>query len=181
MAKIVQSLRQDHINMARILDALERQLVVFDEARKPDYEMIQAIIDYCLNYPDLHHHPTEDLILEKLAQHGAASEDFRDLRRDHERLSDLTRRFATTVLDILREAEMPRESFQKTAREFLEFYRHHINKEEMSFFPTALKLLSDEDWAEITEKLEHREDPVFGSKADARFEALREDILHWDG
>ena len=160
---------------------MERQLVVFDEGRTPDYEMIQAIIDYCLNFPDLHHHPTEDLILEKLTQHGAASEDFRDLQQEHEELSDLTRRFAAAVLDILREAEMPRGSFQQMAREFLEFYRHHINKEEMSFLPPALKVLSDGDWAEITENLAHQEDPIFGSKADARYEALREDILHWDG
>ncbi len=182
MAKIVEALRRDHINMARILDALERQLVIFDQARTPDYEIIQAILEYCLNYPDLHHHPTEDMILGKLEERGAATgQEFGDLRSEHQVLGDLTRKFAGVVRNVLQEAEMPREAFQKIAREFLEFYRHHISQEERAFFPTALKTLSDQDWAEIAERLQHREDPVFGARAEERFKSLRENILNWDG
>ena len=66
-------------------------------------------------------------------------------------------------------------------RGFLDFYRSHIKKEEEVFFPAALKMLTKEDWAEISEVREIRDDPVFGPKSHERLETLRESILAWSG
>ena len=93
----------------------------------------------------------------------------------------MTRRFSTAIQDILQEVEMPREAFQQRAREFLEFYRSHITKEEEVFFPAALKVLTKEDWAEICEVREIRDDLLFGPKSHERLETLREGILAWSG
>ena len=48
-------------------------------------------------------------------------------------------------------------------------------------FPAALKVLTKEDWAEISEVREFRDDPIFGLKSHERLETLREDILAWSG
>ena len=93
----------------------------------------------------------------------------------------MTRGFSTAIQDILQEVEMPREAFQQRARTFLDFYRSHIRKEEEIFFPAALKVLTKEDWAEISEVREIRDDPIFGPKSHERLETLREDILAWSG
>lgn len=93
----------------------------------------------------------------------------------------MTRGFSTAIQDILLEAEIPREAFQQRAREFLDFYRSHIRKEEEIFFPAALKVLTKEDWAEISEVREIRDDPIFGPKSHEHLETLREGILAWSG
>ncbi|MCH9049685.1 MAG: hemerythrin domain-containing protein [Proteobacteria bacterium] len=182
MASIVGSLHQDHINSTKLLDVLEQQLVIFSRAEVPDYEMMQGVMEYFLDYPDLYHHPTEDLILSKVKTQGWTAKDgFPDLRHEHQELASMTRGFSTAIQDILQEVEMPREAFQRRAREFLDFYRSHIRKEEEIFYPAALKVLTKEDWAEISEAREIRDDPIFGPKSHERLETLREGILAWSG
>ncbi len=182
MASIVDSLRQDHINSTILLDVLEQQLAHFSRTEVPDYEMMQGVLEYFLDYPDLYHHPTEDLILSKMETRSWTAKDrFPDLRHEHQELAAMTRGFSTAIQDILLEAEIPREAFQQRAREFLDFYRSHIKKEEEVFFPAALKMLTKEDWAEISEVREIWNDPIFGPKSHERLETLRESILAWSG
>ncbi len=42
-------------------------------------------------------------------------------------------------------------------------------------------MLTKEDWAEISEVREIRDDPIFGPNSHERLETLREDILTWSG
>ncbi len=138
MASIVDSLHQDHINSTKLLDALEQQLVIFGRAEVPDYEMMQGITEYFLDYPNLYHHPTEDLILRKMKTRSWAAKDgFPDLHDEHQKLEAMTRGFSTAIKNILLEMEITREAFQQRARKFLDFYRSHIRKEGEVFFPAA--------------------------------------------
>ena len=167
--------------MGRLLRALERQLDVFDRGGTPDYDVVQGVIDYCLDYPDLYHHPKEDLVLERLRQRDpAAAEEVGDLVALHEALGSLTRRFAEAMDNVVHGAEVSRDAVAELAREFLEVYRKHIAMEETTFFPAALAALEEEDWEAIELRLGARVDPLFVGAPDARFARLREDILAWE-
>ncbi len=182
MASIVESLHQDHINTTKLLDALEQQLVIFGRAEVPDYEMMQGIMGYFLDYPELYHHPTEDLILRKMESRSWAAKDgFPDPHHEHQKLAAMTRGFSTAIQNILLEIEITREAFQQRARKFLDFYRSHIKKEDEVFFPAALEVLTKEDWVEISEVREVWDDPIFRPKSHERLETLREGILAWSG
>ena len=177
---VIDALYQDHANLAELLDALERQLAVFDQGETPDYDIVQGVIDYCLNYPDRYHHPKEDLVLERLqALDPVAAAAIGDLAAEHEDLASLTRRFADAVHAILQDIEVPRGPFEDAARRFLEAYREHMDKEEQAFLPAARRSLSEADFADIEARLSQREDPLFAARGEARFAALRQDILHW--
>lgn len=180
MTKVLDSLHQDHRNMAQLLRALERQLARFDAGETPDYDIVEGVVDYCLNYPETYHHPKEDLIYERLAVlDPAAVSALGDLKEEHETLTELTRRFAAAVQSILQDLEVPRERFESASRDFLRAYWEHMNKEEHDIFPAARRSLSDADWVEIESRITHLEDPVFGPNTEDRFIALRQDILHW--
>ena len=182
MVGILETLRSDHANMSRLLNILEKQVSAFRDGEAPDYDIVQSVVDYFLDYPDLYHHPTEDLILSKLKSRSWAAKDgFPDLRHEHQELAAMTRGFSTAIQNILQEAEIPREAFQQRARKFLDFYRSHIRKEEEVLFPAALEVLTKEDWAEISAVREIRDDVLFGPKSHERLETLREDILAWNG
>lgn len=180
MTNILAALRQDHRNMGQLLDAAERQLDCFDRGETPDYDILQGVLDYCLTYPDLYHHPKEDLVFARLRQVDPATADtIGDLTAEHRALAAATRRFAAAMHSVLQDLEVPRESFDRVTREFLESYRQHIGMEERVFFPAAEARLTAADWAAIEAKAKVQADPLFGAESEASYAALRADILAW--
>ncbi len=179
---VISVIHKDHANLAELLNAVERQLAAFERGERPDYDIIQGALDYCLNYPGLYHHPMEDLIMRKLrVRDPVAADAVGDLEADHQALNGETRRFAAVVDDILQEVEVPRETFETTARSFIEHYRAHMEKEEKVFLPAAAKVLSVNDMAEVEVEMGRRVDPLFehGDSDGARFEALRKNLMDW--
>ena len=181
MPAILASLHLDHVNMTKLLDALERQIALFDRGKQPDYDIIGGIVDYCLTYPDLYHHPIEDLVLAKLRVRAPeAAAEVGPLDSHHEDLTDLTRRFAAAVHNILQGAEVSRDAIDGLARTFLKAYRGHMRKEDEGFLIAAEEHLNEQDWSEIARRLNKGRDPLFGEQTEARFLRLLDDILSWD-
>jgi len=177
---ILAALRQDHRNLGQLLEAVERQLERFDRGETPDYDVLQGVLDYCLTYPDLYHHPKEDLVFERLRQLDPdATAAIGDLKTEHRTLGEATRRFAAALHSVLQDLEVPRDSFDRVTREFLATYRQHIGMEESVFFPAAEVRLTTEDWAAIEAKAKAQVDPLFGAESEAKYAALRADILAW--
>lgn len=181
MSSVMESLRRDHANFARLLDAIERQIERFEAGEQPDYDVLDGALEYCLGYPDLHHHPREDLVHQHLRKRDpAAAARVDDLEAEHRELTGLTRSFAETLQEVLSDAEIPRERLSTAARAFLEAYRRHIEGEDSIFFPAAERALRPEDWADIEARMAEVMDPVFGGPAEKRFEALLRDVLEWE-
>jgi hemerythrin-like domain-containing protein len=181
MAEALRLLREEHAQMAKLLSALERQIAIIDAGDTPNYDLIRGVLDYCLSYPDLCHHPKEDMVLSRLrARDPAAAERVGDLAAEHERLAALTRRFLTVIHEVLREVMVSRDSVGQVAREFVDAYRRHMDMEEEEFFPVAALALAPEDWAEIDAQLTDAQDPLFGKTVGKGFEALRDELLALD-
>ncbi|NQV84857.1 MAG: hemerythrin domain-containing protein [Rhodospirillales bacterium] len=181
MTKMLDDLRQDHRNLARLWDLLGRELNIFKQGGLPDYGLVESILDYCLNFPDLCHHPKENLIFDKLADRdpGAMSA-IGDLNTEHQKLTELTWRFSTALSNVLEDEQLPREWFLNVANEFLSFSRHHMQMEEVLFFPAARKNLTDEDWAELEAATEVVDDPLFGTDKQEKYQSLFQDIMDWE-
>ena len=179
MSEILNQLRREHADVAQLLRLVDKELGVFDEAGEPDYDLVLGVLDYCAEYPDRFHHPKEDLIYQKLLlRDPQAAEAVGDLEHEHRELAKLTAHFREAVDNVLNEAEIPRETVDHVARNFLGFYRSHIEKEDRLFFPAAERVLADEDWAEIDSHLHSPEDPLFGGETPAHLARLRESLLH---
>ena len=182
MVEMLRRLRQEHASMARLLDVLERQIAVFRDGEDTDYDIIEAVAGYCLTYPDLCHHPKEDLVYRALrAIDPEAAEAAGDLLAEHRELAALTRRVADAIQQILRESRMPREWFANLATDFIGAYRRHMEMEENLFFPAALRSIGESDWAEIDAQVTDRDDPLFGATVEKRFQALRDEIIGFGG
>jgi len=177
---VLDAIHEDHINMTKMLDALERQLAVFDAGETPDYDIVRGVVDYCTGFPELYHHPKEDLVFERLrAADPAAAAEVGDLPGEHEELTVLTRRLRDAVEAVLNDLEVPRGPFEETLRAFLDAYRRHMALEESTFLPAARRALSAAELAEIDTRPGPQSDPLFGAASEDRFAALRQDILDW--
>ena len=181
MAKIIDILLEEHRNIEKLLLVLEHELEVFDHSEPPDYEILQAIIDYFKDYPESYHHPKEDIVFEKLKLRDSSAAHFvGDVEGEHQVETERLRRFAQAVDDILAGREYPRERFHNVVREFIAHQRQHMQKEERMLFPAAAKALQQNDWAEIEARINDRKDPLFDGMTDKKFDALRQTILRWE-
>ena len=175
---IIERLRQEHHNVERLLAVLERELKVFDYAGHTDYEFLRGIIGYFGLYPEVYHHPQEDLVFAKLKiRDPAAAAKVGDLAREHRNGTELLQRAAQAVATVLADNVVLRENVVKTLRDFTEHQRRHMMMEERDFFPAALKALEPQDWTEIASASTSHNDPLFSDAAEQTFDTLRARIV----
>ncbi len=90
MVAVLRVLRQEHADLARLLDMVEAQL---GGDGAPDVALLTGILDYIWTYPDQYHHPKEDLIYRTLCRHDARlAPAIDDLEAEHGELAIATRR-----------------------------------------------------------------------------------------
>ncbi len=58
----LEELHQDHLNLAKVLRLLERQLADVRAGEHTDLTVLSGIVDYVELYPDQFHHPSENAI-----------------------------------------------------------------------------------------------------------------------
>ena len=175
---IIERLSREHRNIEKLLAILERELEVFDRGDRPDYEVIGAIISYFDLYPEVYHHPQEDVVFAKLKiRDPAAAAKVGDLAGEHQKGAERLRRVAHAVENVLADREVLRQNFDTIVRDFIAHEKRHMMMEDRDFFPAALKALKPQDWTEIASALTNPEDPLFSEAAEETFEALRARIL----
>jgi hemerythrin-like domain-containing protein len=180
MTQIIDILRDEHRNIEQLLLVLERELCVFNRAERPDYHVVQSVIEYFQDYPDCCHHPKEDMIFEKLkARDPITAASIGDLEAEHGNGSKRLGRVARTVESILADREILRQTVDEIIRDFIDHERQHMAMEERVLFPAAVKVLLPQDWAEIRARLIARKDPL-DTALEAKYRLLRHLILQWE-
>ncbi len=186
MTEVILMLREEHSKMTRLLDILDREIKRFNAGGLPDYDLVTSILGYCLNYPELYHHPKEDLLYRKLrARDRKAAEEIGDLEDEHAVLTGMTRQFAATVRNVLADAELPHGWVAQLdwdvgmAQEFVDFNRRHIEMEETGLFPAAVRSLTLTDWIEINAAVADNVDALAGAQAWGHYQALHAEILRF--
>jgi hemerythrin-like domain-containing protein len=170
-------LRLEHSNLSKLLGLIEDQVSAADAGRKMDQELLSLASEYFSDYPDLCHHPKEDLVYRLLSKrHPDSCVGLRDLLADHRRLRGLTEGFTAAVRRMREQPEGAEPDPGKVMREFTEHYRQHMHSEEEQFFRLAENRLTESDWATLDFAVFDRDDPLLDHVAEERFAALRQRI-----
>ena len=181
MPKIINLLLEEHQNIEKLLRVVEHELAIFDSSGRPDYEILQTIIQYFQDYPESCHHPKEEMIFQKLkTRDPAAAQRFGDVGAEHEVETRRLRSFARAVDSVLADQEFLRESFHLAVHDFIAHQREHLRKEELLLFPAAAKALRPEDWAEIDARMKDQQDPLFNDLIEKKYQSLHRTILQWE-
>jgi hemerythrin-like domain-containing protein len=181
MTRLIDVLREEHRNIEKLLGVLEQELVVFDRRERPDYETLQAVVDYFAEYPARCHHPKEDMIVDVLKMRDpAAARAAGDIETDHRQEGERLRRLAETIENVRNGGELPRQAVDDVVRDFIAHERRHIEAEERALFPAAVKVLRPADWARIDARMSDARDPLFNTTVEQKFRALAEKILQWE-
>ncbi|MDX1527875.1 MAG: hemerythrin domain-containing protein [Gammaproteobacteria bacterium] len=171
--KIVEQLRTDHENVATLLDILDDQVEMVRKAQSADYDLMRDIMYYMTTYPDGFHHPMEDAVIEKLVDRDPGNRDMA-LRvvKEHNDLARKSQSFLDMLLMVVDGEIVLRKDIVARGVDYIQFLRSHMQREEQRLFPLAESVLSEKDWKEISETIEHRRDPVFGEIVDAQFRSI---------
>jgi len=178
MPEVMRQLRQDHRNTARLMHLLEEQVQSLEASTRTDFELMQDVMQYMTHYPDRHHHPTEDLVFQRLvARDESARAAVDELLQEHQDLAEKGSHLLHTLRQVVDGALVARESIDERARDYIETQRRHMSKEEEHVFPRAEGILRDEDWAEVERRKEAMRDPLFGPVVDEDYRTLYELIV----
>jgi len=181
MTRLIDVLREEHRNIEKLLGVLEQELGVFDRRERPDYETLQAVVDYFAEYPARCHHPKEDMIVDVLkSRDPAAARAVGDIESDHREEGERLRALAETIETVRTGGELPRQAVDEVVRDFIAHERRHIEAEERALFPAAIKVLRPADWARIEARMSDARDPLFNSTVEQKFRALADKILQWE-
>lgn len=173
MHPVMTRLDQDHVRLSQVLTMFEGLLDRFHEGEEPDYELMYELLEYMHTYADVVHHPTEDLIYQRVLEKGTERHEvFEVLMRQHAGLSQITKRFRKSIEGILNEEVLLREDVEANGRELVASNRAHMILEDDEAFPIVRQTLTDEDWSAIEALAPAADDPVFGNPDPQRFKAL---------
>lgn len=178
MNQLLDRLQQDHKHLLLLLDLLEKLLDMFHSGTEPDYELICEMLEYMENYADQVHHPSEDLIFERLRTHADQHHSVLGvLMRQHEVLGELTRVFRQSLEGIVHEEVLRRDEVEAQGRDLVETMRNHLQLEEEEAFPLARDVLTEEDWKAIDAAASKVADPMFGDRDPVRFRTLYRHLM----
>jgi hemerythrin-like domain-containing protein len=169
--------RQEHLNFARLLDLLERELDRFHAGEAPNYELMLDVMYYMTHVPDLFHHPREDLAFERIRERdGSTGPSIDVVRHQHSGLRRDGDKLAEQLDDIVNGGIRDRESVETAGRMYVAAFRGHMDIEDRTLIPLARRVLDTEDWAHIDAAIADEADPVFGPSVAQRYAALGEQI-----
>lgn len=167
----------EHVNFGNLLDLLERQLDVFHRGDAPNYELMLDIMHYMTHYPDLFHHPMEDLAFERIRERESNVRKVIDeLMQQHVLLKQSGEELLGNLDAIVDGSILARESVERPCRTYIANFRSHIQMEETEILPAASRVLGDKDWTAIYVGIYQREDPLFGKRTERRYAAIRKQI-----
>ena len=164
--------------MTRLLRLLRSELEGSRAGDTLDFDLLGSVMEYTLHYPDLFHHPKEDMVYRRMvARDPTAAARVGDLLQEHAHLAELSRQFAAALHNRANDVEMPRRWFEKLMETYITTNEHHIAEEERVFLPLAMVTLSDADWVELDDRVAGASDPLFGGKLAGEYRRLHDRIV----
>ncbi|MFA7552675.1 MAG: hemerythrin domain-containing protein [Spongiibacteraceae bacterium] len=168
MNLIVEQLQADHKQLVRILYHLEREAKAFMGLNRTEacLETILDILDYVQVYPEIWHHPIEDVIYQVLLEKDAVEASvLADLMAEHETLELLTDNLHLMVNGLTKTAVVGYQKmrFLKACSHYVTRQLHHMEQEQKLLFPLLASNFGPKDWEEVTLRFK-KQQPLDDSK-----------------
>ena len=173
-SELLAGLRQDHRNMARLLQLLRDETELIDDDKQPDFALLGEVMRYMTVYSDAIHHPKEDLIYKGLrALQPSFAEGLEQVEAEHEEIARLGERLQDDIEAVIAGEQLEAARVVGDARAYMHRLTRHMAWEEEDLFPRAD---TEIDRIEIDASHLSAIDPVFGEEHDVSFANLRNTV-----
>lgn len=168
MSRLMEELQRDHKRIDKVLTLLESQIEALENDGDPDLALLQDALDYVEHYPDLIHHPREDVIYTAFRRRSLDANVVIDgLLSEHATMPALTRAFRELIDEAVSGAlVVSRETIVQKGRDYVRAQRDHLNTEEGLLFPLIKEQFDSEDWQQLEATMPAPQDPMFDAEID---------------
>jgi hemerythrin-like domain-containing protein len=174
-------LRRDHVHFSLVLDMLDRQADALERGSRTAVPLLIQGLKYFREYPCKVHHPKEDLIYGFLKRRMVRGvEHLFNALEEHAELHNQLAAVAAAARSLDGKDRAGVTGFCSRLHEFTARERRHIENEEAHLYPSAVHLLTPEDWKSISEAGASEKDPIFSDAVSDKFDHLIADILMKD-
>lgn len=178
MTQLLERLNREHRHLSRLLNLFDDLLDRFSEGNEPDLDLMSEMLEYMDSYADQVHHPSEELIFDRLRARSNETYPVLDvLTKQHVALGQMNKRFRRSLEGIMHEEVLRRDEVELQGREYVKVLRDHLAVEETQAFPLARERLAASDWDELLQEVPSADDPVFGDADPARFRTLFQHLM----
>jgi len=183
--QLMSGLRSDHRDMALLLDLLDAEIDRLAESGKPDFDLVRDIMDYMTEYPDVVHHPKEDIVYRHIKSlRPETHTDLERVERDHQHIEESGLKLKHDIEAISSGASLNPDELVKSLRRYTDRFREHMYWEETDLFSIADELQHYGDWSEVLLENDEITDPLFGARVERKYRKLLARIQHrvvWSG
>ncbi len=181
MSDVIKYLCDAHRKMDVALRALDSEVHNFEEGETLDYGLVTTALEYLRRTTYLNHHDVEDEIYRRiLKKDPKAEKTLQNTLMDHEKLAFLAGALFDAIANVESDNELPRFWLVSVAKEYLNAEWRHIRSEERSLYPAAKKVLDDQDWLEISAKLDRKANMDFVRTEFDELDDMYQDIQEWN-
>lgn len=152
MNLIVEQLQNDHRQLVRVLYHLDREIKALHGLGgcKANLAAILDQLDYIQVYPELWHHPTEDVIAGLLLQKNIPEAEWlASCMEEHQVLELLTENLHSYLDQFAAGNSHVRSRLIKAGTDYVKRQLTHMEHEQHCLFPLMERYLQAEDWAQI--------------------------------
>ena len=175
MHSTIRILRSEHTALVALLrTAMSMMEKAREQAGRPDFEFLRAMLLYIAEFPERHHHRKEsELLFPRLRARSPLARPLLDrLDDDHARGQARVRdlEHALAAFEVLGESR--RVAFEAALERYVDFYLVHRSLEEREVFPLAERVLQPRDWEELDAEFAQGIDPLTGADPQEEYVGL---------
>ena len=146
--EVLRFLFEEHRHLSALVRVLEEKAGQAHPLALGDYYLLHDIVGYLHDYPDQVHHPTENLLFQKLVRRVPAARAQVDrLLQDHEAVAAETLELLQLLGEAIEDPDSAGEpDIRKACKRFARHQIDHMGRENRDVFPLAIEALARSDW-----------------------------------
>lgn len=151
---MLNQLRLDHANMARMLHVLQLKQKTLAVGERPNFQLMREVVDYILAYMEGFAAPLERICVDRLEtkapEHLALME---EMTSDYLKLKPRLQQLSDNIDMILMDNVLPMDRFAEDLGDYLEAHRAYLRREREGLFPLIDQHFTQEDMQELLQAL----------------------------
>lgn len=178
----LQVLCDEHRHMALLYSCLEDMADQLGCGDDVEVSRLHDIMRYVSHYPDLFHHPREEVLFRRLRRVSPRFADaINHASREHKELRALADRIDGLVQGMEGDEVIDRRQLVQQIREFIALGRRHMEREECELFRPALVKLDADAWKHVLEDYAALHPDLEGNREMQKsYERLYEEVVYLD-
>ncbi|WP_447555759.1 hemerythrin domain-containing protein [Vreelandella sp. EE22] len=151
---MLNQLRLDHANMARMLHVLQLKQKTLALGERPDFKLMREVVDYILSYMDDFATPLERICVERLQDKAPEDLPFMEkMANDYRQLKPSLAQLSDDIDMILMDNVLPMDRFADDLSAYLDAHRTYLRHEREGLFPLIDQHFTPEDMEALRQAL----------------------------